>query len=121
MGFLYCYIEHGSMDLVIKIPYFFDSFNGPRSVCTTKERGSFFTRETVQRMRLDKLDDQAKYTPKGQNNKPYKAVEAHKVAAPRCTVVAGQIDLYTGGKGARTPMRKLIPISDRVLSIKTKE
>jgi len=30
MGFLYCYIEHGSMDLVIKIPYFFDSFNGLR-------------------------------------------------------------------------------------------
>jgi transposase len=36
-------------------------------------------------------------------------------------VVAGQIDLYTGGKGGKTPMRKLIPISDRVLSSKNKE
>jgi hypothetical protein len=41
----------------------------------------------------------AKYTPKRQVNKPYKAVEARIDAAPRCTVVAGQIDLYTGGEG----------------------
>jgi len=31
-------------------------------------------------------------------------------------VVTGPIDLYTGGKGGRTPMRKLIPVNDRVLS-----
>jgi hypothetical protein len=42
-------------------------------------------------------------------------------ASPRCTVVAGLIDLYTGGQGGRTPMRKLIPIRDRVLSITAKE
>jgi len=30
-------------------------------------------------------------------------------------MVAGQIDLYTGGEGGKTPMRKLIPFSDRVL------
>jgi hypothetical protein len=39
-------------------------------------------------------------------------------ASPRCTVVTGPIDLYTGGKGGKTPMRKLIPVNDRVLSIK---
>jgi len=50
-----------------------------------------------------------KYTRKWQVNKPYKAMETRRVAVPRCTVVAGQIDLYTGGKGAKTPMRKLIP------------
>ena len=33
-------------------------------------------------------------------------------------MVTGPIDLYTGGKGGRTPMRKLIPVNDRVLSIK---
>jgi len=42
-------------------------------------------------------------------------------ASPRCTVVAGLIDLYTGGEGGRTPMRKLIPIRDRVLSMTAKE
>jgi len=62
---------------------------------------SFFTRETAQRLQ--------KYTRKWQVNKPYKAMETRRVAVPRCTVVAGQIDLYTGGKGAKTPMRKLIP------------
>jgi hypothetical protein len=35
-------------------------------------------------------------------------------------VVTGPIDLYTGGKGGKTPMRKLIPINDRVLSITKK-
>jgi len=50
------------------------------------------------------------YTRKRQTNKPYIAVEARKVAAPRCTMVAGPIDLSTGGKGGKTPMRKLIPI-----------
>jgi hypothetical protein len=39
-------------------------------------------------------------------------------ATPRCTVVTGPIDLCTGGEGAKTPMRKLIPVNDRVLSIK---
>ena len=38
-------------------------------------------------------------------------------ATPRCTVVTGPIDLYTGGEGGKTPMRKLIPINGRVLSI----
>jgi len=42
-------------------------------------------------------------------------------AAPRCTVVIGPIDLYTGGEGGRTPMRKLIPINVRALSIRDKE
>lgn len=32
-------------------------------------------------------------------------------------MVAGQIDLCTGGEGGKTPMRKLIPINDRDLSI----
>jgi hypothetical protein len=31
---------------------------------------------------------------------------------PWCTMVSGQIDLNTGGERA-TPMRKLIPLSDR--------
>jgi len=53
--------------------------------------------------------DFQKYTPKRQITKPYKAVEACRKGAPRCTVVAGQIDSYTGGKGGKTPMRKLIP------------
>lgn len=39
-------------------------------------------------------------------------------ASPKCTVVTGPIDLYTGGEGGRTPMRKLIPVNDRVLSNK---
>ena len=43
------------------------------------------------------------------------------MVSPRCTVVAGQIDLYTGGEGGKTPMRKLIPFSDWVLSIHNKE
>jgi hypothetical protein len=30
-------------------------------------------------------------------------------AVPWCTVVAGQIDLCSGGKGGKTPMRKLKP------------
>ena len=29
------------------------------------------------------------------------------IAVPRCTLVAGRIDLTTGGEGAKTPMRKL--------------
>jgi hypothetical protein len=35
-------------------------------------------------------------------------------------VVTGPIDLYTGGEGGMTPMRKLIPVNDRVLSIQPK-
>ena len=72
--------------------------------------GDHFSREKP-------ASDSAKYTSKRQINKPYKAMEARKVAVPRCTVVAGQIDLYTGGEGGKTPMRKLIPISDRDLLI----
>jgi len=33
--------------------------------------------------------------------------DAHYVAVPRCTLVAGRIDLTTGGEEAKTPMRKL--------------
>ena len=36
-------------------------------------------------------------------------------------MVTGPIDLDTGGKGGKTPMRKLIPMNDRVLSIEQKE
>ena len=50
----------------------------------------------------------AKYTPNRQVWRPYKAMETRKVVVPRCTVVAGQIDVSTGGEGA-TPMRKLNP------------
>src|SRR5574341_1067217 len=40
----------------------------------------------------------------------YKAMEARSGAVPRCTMVAGQIDLTIGGeRGATTPMRKLTP------------
>ena len=35
--------------------------------------------------------------------------DAHGVAVPQCTLVAGPIDLTTGGEGAKTPMRKLTP------------
>ncbi len=40
-------------------------------------------------------------------------------AAPRCTVVTGPIDLYTGGEGGKDPddAEALIPLNDRVLSI----
>ena len=43
-----------------------------------------------------------------------KAMEsgAYPRQLPRCTMVSGQIDLDTGG-GWATPMRKLIPLSDR--------
>ena len=58
---------------------------------------SFSTKETVQQ----------KYTRNEQVNKPYKAVETHEYAVPLRTLVAGQIDLTTGGEGAKTPMRKL--------------
>src|SRR5512134_1674522 len=58
---------------------------------------SFSTKETVQQ----------KYTPNEQGNKPYKAVATHALAVPQCTLVAGSIDLTTGGEGAKTPMRKL--------------
>jgi hypothetical protein len=58
---------------------------------------SFSTKETVQQ----------EYTPNEQVNKPYKAVETHKCAVPRRTLVAGQIDLTIGGEGAKTPLRKL--------------
>jgi len=36
-------------------------------------------------------------------------------------MVTGPIDLYTGGEGGKTPMRKLISVNDRVLSINQKE
>jgi len=47
-----------------------------------KRAGSlFFTPETVQ-LCLDKLDNQAKYTPKRQIDKPYKAVEVCRGGSP---------------------------------------
>ena len=65
--------------------------------CNDGER-SFSTKETVQR----------KYTPSKQVYKPYTAVETYACAVvPLRTLVAGQIDLTTGGEGATTPMRKL--------------
>jgi len=50
-----------------------------------------------------------------QVERPYKAletrcpelVEGRVVAVPSCTVVAGQIDVCSGGEGGKTPMRKL--------------
>jgi hypothetical protein len=36
-------------------------------------------------------------------------------ASPRCTVVAGPIDLYTGGKGGKDPDEEANPINDRAL------
>ena len=68
-----------------------------------KMAGNHFSREKPPASCMEK------YTPKWQVNKPYKAMETRRVAVPRCTVVAGQIDLYTGGEGAKTPMRKLNP------------
>lgn len=69
-----------------------------QSSAPCKEGGrSFSTTETVQQ----------KYTPKEQVDKPYKAVETHASAVPRCTLVASPIDLTTGGEGGMTPMRKL--------------
>jgi hypothetical protein len=63
---------------------------------------SFSTKETVQQ----------KYTPKQQVHKlPCGQSNGDALASvvPRCTLVAGQIGLHTGGKGAKTPMRKLTP------------
>jgi len=77
----------------------------PSVGCTTKERSSFFTRETVQRfckVYFEKADQQAPL-----RAKQWRHAEE---ASPRCTVVAGPIDLYTGGEGGMTPMRKLIPL-----------
>ena len=53
---------------------------------------------------------------KWQTHKPYKAVETHNCAVPRCTLVSGQDDPSIGGGrlGAMTPFRKLFPLSDRV-------
>ena len=42
-------------------------------------------------------------------------------ASPRCTVVTGPIDLYTGGEGGKDPDEEANPINDRVLSINNKE
>jgi hypothetical protein len=45
--------------------------------------------------------------PNRQVERPYKALETRVVAVPSCTVVAGQIDVSSGGEGGKTPMRKL--------------
>jgi len=76
--------------------------------CTTGEqRPSSFRKET---------GAQWEYTAKWQTYKPYKAVETHNVAVPRCTLVSGPDDPSIGGRrlGAMTPFRKLYPLSDRV-------
>jgi len=49
----------------------------------------------------------AKYTANWQDWRPYKALETGEAAVPWCTVVAGQIDVSSGGEGGKTPMRKL--------------
>ena len=72
----------------------------PASGAPRKSGGSFFTPETVPRY--------AKYTPKRQDDKPYKAVDGAK-APPRCTVVTGPIDLYTGGEGGTDPDEEANP------------
>jgi hypothetical protein len=42
MGFLYCRIEPRHMELVIKSPHFFDSFNGLRYLLAGGTRGRYF-------------------------------------------------------------------------------
>ena len=75
-----------------------------------RKSGAHFSREKPS-------SDLVKYTSKRQDNKPYKAMETREVAVPRCTVVAGQIDLYTGGEVGKDPDEKANSLSDRVLSI----
>jgi len=41
-------------------------------------------------------------------------METRKVVVPRCTVVAGQIDVSTGGEGG-DPDEKAKPLNDRGL------
>jgi hypothetical protein len=66
-------------------------------------RPSFFPKETAQRGA-----DRRSILLNRQVWRPYNALETHRVAVPWCTVVAGQIDVSTGGEGdAMTPMRKL--------------
>ena len=43
------------------------------------------------------------------------------VVVPRCTVVAGPIDLYTGGEGSKDPDEEANLINDRALSYSRKE
>ena len=62
----------------------------------------------------------AKYTPNWQVWRPYKAMETRKVAVPRCTVVAGQIDVSTGGEGGDLD-EKAKPLNDRGLPKSRKE
>ena len=61
-----------------------------------------------------------KYTPNRQVWRPYKAMETRTVVVPRCTVVAGQIDVSTGGEGG-DPDEKAKPLNDRGLPKPRKE
>jgi len=76
----------------------------PASSARTKMGSSFYTRET--RVQPAKVYSEAASTQAEQSS------GERLVRLPRCTVVFGQIDLNTGGEWA-TPMRKLIPQSDR--------
>jgi len=61
-----------------------------------------------------------KYTPNRQVWRPYKAMETRIVAVPWCTVVAGQIDVSTGGEGG-DPDEKANSLNDRGLPKPRKE
>ena len=58
-----------------------------------------------------------KYTHKRQARKPYRAVEARAIAAPRCTVVSGQIDLKTGGAGGRPRLGSCKYLKSRAIHV----
>lgn len=83
-------------------------------MCTKKERGSFFTPETVQPICKSIL-------PKDRATSRTKQWRLAIVVVPRCTVVAGPIDLYTGGEGSKDPDEEANLINDRALSYSRKE
>src|SRR5512139_1980560 len=86
----------------------------PQVGCTEKERGSFFTPETVQQM--GKVYSQATDLQAVQSSGGMP--KRHPRGAPWLPVPL----IYTlVARGEKTPMRKLIPIRDRVLSITEKE
>ena len=79
-----------------------------------KERGSFFTPETVQRISKvysEKTEQQAVHSSGG-------TPKRRPRGAPWLPV---QLIYTLVARGEKTPMRKLIPVNDRVLSIKKKE
>jgi hypothetical protein len=82
----------------------------PSVQCTEKERGSFFTPETVQRM--GKVYSQATELQAVQSSGGMPKRQPR--GAPWLPV---QLIYALVARGEKTPMRKLIPIRDRVLSI----